>query len=106
MNSDISPDELLEALQAQERLQIVDVRSRLEFSAGHLPDAILMPVWKIPFDAPSSISDKSVRLVIYCEHGPRAVLARGIFKSLGYINSCCLSGHMQRWRRDGHEIRK
>ena len=42
---------------------------------------------------------KNRRVVVYCEHGPRAVLAREILSFMGYTSVGLLEGHMSGWRQ-------
>jgi hydroxyacylglutathione hydrolase len=44
--------------------------------------------------------------VVYCEHGPRAVLARSLFLMLGVRPVAYLKGHMSAWRQAGLPMEK
>ena len=94
---EISAHELLEQMQGDSPPLIVDVRSGFEYASGHLPGALHLPFWQIPMRAAGKISDKKASLVLYCQHGPRAVLAGFLLKRLGYQKVALLKGHMSRW---------
>ena len=101
MSSDppIAPERLLELIDTQAAPVIVDVRSRREFRAGHVPGAVNIPFWTIvSAPIPAKVEDP---LVVYCGHGPRAVAARRMLRWRGFRHVGLLSGHMSAWRAKG-----
>lgn len=80
---------------------VIDVRTGIEFRSGHIPGALHVPTWKILSGQGALPSDKGTELVILCELGPRAVIARLLIRLLGYRNTSLLDGHMAGWRRNG-----
>lgn len=102
----IEPDALVEKLAAGAQLLILDVRTKFEYTSGHLPGAVNLPFWKIPFSGSGFINGKDQEIVLYCEHGPRAVLAAKILGFMGYGKTVLLQGHMHRWRRERKELVK
>ena len=98
----MQPMDLLKRLKAKNPPAIIDVRSGFEFRAGHIPGAIHAPTWKILLRLAHIPADKDAELVVTCEHGPRAGLARGLLEAFGYRNVALLSGHMAGWRQAGH----
>ncbi|MBK5299164.1 MAG: rhodanese-like domain-containing protein [Vicinamibacteria bacterium] len=80
---------------------VVDARSAVEFRRGHVPGAIHVPFWAAAF-RPLQAVDPWTPLVVYCGHGPRAWMARALFRWRGVQNVCLLDGHMAGWRRAGH----
>ena len=85
---------------------IIDVRSGFEFAAGHIPGALHLPLLKCLFRVRQEVPDREREVVLYCEHGPRAGLVKGLLGALGYRSTRCLDGHMHRWRRDRRKIEK
>ena len=55
---------------------IIDVRSGMEFRAGHIPGALHCPLFKVVLRMAKLPVDKQKTLVLTCEHGPRAQLAK------------------------------
>lgn len=98
------PRELEKLLGSSRSPVIVDVRSRFEFAAGHLPDAIHLPFLRCLFKASRVLPDKSTAVVLYCEHGPRAQLVGSLLGVLGYRSVRLLGGHMHRWRKEKRKI--
>jgi rhodanese-related sulfurtransferase len=80
---------------------ILDVRSREEFTRGHVPGALHIPFWKLLRRAPAIPMSLDDPLVVYCEHGPRAWLAGAALKRRGFQRVVYLDGHMSAWRRAG-----
>jgi len=93
--------ELLERKKALTPPAVIDVRTGFEFKAGHISGAIHAPTWKILLKLARLPSDKNAELVVTCEHGPRAQLAKGLLGIFGYRNVDLLDGHMAGWRRAG-----
>lgn len=80
---------------------VLDVRSGLEFRAGHLPGAIHVPFWLVPSaDLPRSL-DPDKPVVVYCGHGPRARMAGVALRARGFRQVHYLAGHMTGWRQRG-----
>ena len=69
-------NELLKRIEAKSAPVIIDARSGLEFNRGHIPGAIHAPVLKILLKRARLPEDKNSELVITCEHGPRALIAK------------------------------
>jgi hydroxyacylglutathione hydrolase len=80
---------------------IVDVRTVFEFRAGHIEGAIHAQTWKILLRLAPLPDDKGAEMVLLCELGPRAMIAKALLGAFGYRNVSLLSGHMTGWRRSG-----
>jgi rhodanese-related sulfurtransferase len=98
--------ELAQRITSNSAPQVIDVRSGLEFKRGHIPGAIHAPVLKILLKRTSLPKDKDSELVITCEHGPRAMIAKTLLAIYGYRNATLLEGHMLGWRRAGLPLEK
>jgi len=99
--SHITATTLLGQIEAGTAPTILDVRSRREFAAGHVPGALHLPFWTLPArlsDIPSSPADP---IVVYCGHGPRAYMAGAVLRASGFRRVMYLAGHMLKWRRAG-----
>ncbi len=65
----------------------IDVREPFEFSAGHVENAINVPLGYISQDNESLQSiDKSTKVVLYCRSGARAEQAKSVLQSLGFTD--------------------
>ncbi len=95
----IEPEELLRQLDAGEAPFVLDVRTGLEYAAGHVPGAAHAPFQSIRAHLASLPSDRRTPLVVYCGHGPRAHIAAVLLRQLGFRNLTYLKGHWAGWRR-------
>ena len=97
----IDANALADAIVAQSAPTILDVRSAAEYRSGHIPGAVHMPFWLLPFRVRSLELQRDEPLVVYCGHGPRAHLARTALEREGFQQVMLLTGHMQAWRKAG-----
>lgn len=65
---------------------VIDVRSAAEYSSGHLPQAMNMPVEQIETSLPRRVKNKSQFLLLHCQSGMRSGIARKKLQGLGYEN--------------------
>jgi rhodanese-related sulfurtransferase len=102
----ITKNELTDQIQSGAPPTVVDVRSSDEYTEGHIPGAIHIPYWAV-FTRHSKIpSTHEEPLVIYCEHGPRAKLAKLAFRIVGFQEIRYLEGHMSSWKAENLSIEK
>ena len=97
----MQPQELANKIAAGKAPQIIDVRTGFEFRSGHITGALNAPIWKIMLRLTALPADKQTAMVVLCELGPRAVIAKAILGFIGYRNISLLDGHMAGWRRSG-----
>lgn len=83
-------DELKEARKTEGAV-IIDVRSRDEYSQGHIPGAISIPGDEIETIS-NTIPDKSTPLFIYCLRGSRSRRVAETLKTTGYTNVINMGG--------------
>ena len=94
---EIAATALAEAVTAGHAPQILDVRSAKEYRQGHIPGAVHVPFWMLPFRGRTLSLARDEPLVVYCGHGPRALIARTALERHGFNHVILLSGHMQVW---------
>lgn len=83
---------------------ILDVRSGIEYRSGHIPGAIHAPLTSVQSTIEQLAVGKKDFLVLVCEHGPRAQMAKFFLKINGYNNVKLLKGHMMSWRSAGRPM--
>jgi rhodanese-related sulfurtransferase len=98
--------ELLQRIKSNRAPVIVDARSEMEFKRGHIPGAINAPVRKILLNRARLPADRNLELVITCEHGQRAWMARKLLGFYGYHNTALLEGYLENWKKDGLPLEK
>jgi rhodanese-related sulfurtransferase len=97
----ISAEALLARIESGAAPTILDVRSRAEFAKGHVPGARHIPFWLMWQQIGELAIARDSELVVYCGHGPRAVIAGRALRWRGFTRISYLEGHFSRWRRDG-----
>jgi len=97
----IAPNDLVAQIDAGESPVVLDVRSKAEFDAGHVPGAVHVPFWQVAKSRALLPADTNEPLVVYCGHGPRAYMAGAALRRLGFSRISYLAGHMTRWKREG-----
>lgn len=66
---------------------ILDVRSKLEFLFGHLPDAVCIPVTQLPDGLLKRADVKpGSRILVYCASGTRSAMAANELRAAGYTS--------------------
>jgi rhodanese-related sulfurtransferase len=97
----IGAETLLARIESGATPVVLDVRSRMEYANGHVPGARHIPFWRIS----RRIGDLSIppdaELVVYCGHGPRAVMAARALRRYGFTRITYLDGHFSKWRSAG-----
>jgi rhodanese-related sulfurtransferase len=83
---------------------IIDVRSEYEYQAGHIPAALHISFWDTFFAEQLQSYSTAQPFVLYCEHGPRAGIAKWGLSMQGFENIRYLQGHMSAWRKAGLPI--
>ena len=66
--------------------QVIDVRTPAEYGAGHLPNAINVPLQLIEAGAPLPLKNKQQVLLLHCQGGVRSAKATKLLSGMGYVN--------------------
>ena len=88
----ISMEEGKKRIDAGTDALILDVRTQEEYDAGHIPDAVLLPIEEIREGNLEPIPDKDQTIMVYCWTGRRAEDASQILADQGYTNIICFGG--------------
>jgi hydroxyacylglutathione hydrolase len=83
---DVEADELMMDLPHDPNLVIVDVRKETEFDAGHLENAVNLPLQELTDIALLAQFEENQNLYIHCAGGYRSVIAASLFKKQGVDN--------------------
>ena len=70
----------------QQGAMIVDVRSPGEFRAGHLRNAVNIPLDELQDELPRRVADRNQVLLLHCLSGTRSGIARRQLLGMGYSN--------------------
>lgn len=97
----------VDVFQADERLakvpgiQLIDVRTRMEFDEGHLKGAKLMPVQD--FGSRISEIDKARPVLVYCRSGHRSAVAMQALLKQGF-DAVHMEGGIMAWQAAGKPV--
>ena len=97
----ISAEALLRRIDAGAAPVILDVRSRAEFARGHVPGAKHVPFWRVSRQIDTVVARRDAEVVVYCGHGPRAIVAGHALRRKGFARVAYLDGHFSQWRNAG-----
>lgn len=93
---ELSPDELL-GLLGPGGVQLVDVRTSLEFGGGHIEGAVSVPIIDFPSRWPSLGLDPARLVVTICLSAHRSIPAVRLLRGQGF-DAKQLKGGMLAWR--------
>ena len=82
----ISMDEAVEFMEEKSGYIILDVRRPDEFAAGHIPNAINVPLETIGNSEIPELPNKDQLILVYCRSGRRSKEAAEKLVALGYTN--------------------
>lgn len=95
------PVKEFEKVLQQDNVQLVDVRTPVEFSEAHIPGAININVMDISFqNLADSILRKNRPVALYCRSGKRSKKAAEILSKEGYIVYELADG-FNSWQEEG-----
>ncbi|MFQ3621106.1 MAG: rhodanese-like domain-containing protein [Spirochaetales bacterium] len=92
------PAKLVELVERKtEPFILVDVRTAEEYSSGHIPGALNIPVDSIGRNYPTQ--DKDALIILYCRSGNRSGAAKQILEQAGFKRLVNFGG-VNRWPKD------
>jgi phage shock protein E len=100
----ISPAELQTRQASDEAPVVIDVRTPMEFSSGHIPGAVNIPYDEIgarisELDAPHGVA-------LYCMMGPRARKGEAALFDAGYRSVVHVEGGLSAWKAEGLPVER
>jgi rhodanese-related sulfurtransferase len=80
---------------------VIDVRTHMEYDAGHIDGAVNVPITELKSRLDSLELQKGHPVVAVCRAAHRSIPAVRLFKRFGIVNSCQLQGGMLAWNNAG-----
>lgn len=84
------------------QVHVIDVRSRAEWQAGHIPGAQHIPLGDLSGQAKSLPGDRPV--VVHCQGGARSAIAASVLQAQGRTDVLNLAGGFTEWRASGQRV--
>ena len=95
--TEVSAAQVKADLDAGKKFILLDVRSKEEFDAGHLPNAKNISRGLLEFLIGQPIPDKNSNIILYCRTGGRSALATLVLNEMGYKNAKNMAGAFKAW---------
>ena len=83
---------------------LLDVREPDEYSAGHAPNAKLVPLGQLSSRLQELATYKDKPIVVMCRSGRRSAQAVSILKDAGFSQVSNVQGGIQSWENAGLEV--
>lgn len=84
-------EKAVEEAQKNPAVHLVDVRTREEYLAGHLPNSILLPLGDV-YQLEDDVPNKEDVIYVYCRSGSRSAQACRMFREMGYTHVINIGG--------------
>jgi len=84
----ITQEQAKSIIDSQKNIVILDVRTKQEFVAEHIPNSICIPVEEITASdtPPKELKDKNQTVLVYCRSGRRSKIAARHLADMGFKN--------------------
>jgi len=99
----INPEEAAALLDAEEAV-LVDVRSHADYEAGHIANAINIPVESEDLEALIASLDHDKPVMVYCSRGGQSAACAKILEEKGFKKIYDLDGGLSSWEASGRKI--
>ena len=96
--TDISVIEAYNLTENTSNLFILDVRTKDEYSSGHLNSSYLIPYTEISSRQEELPENKSQPFLVYCRSGRRSAIASGSLADLNYTTIFNMLGGFTEWK--------
>lgn len=95
-----------QALIADQKATVLDVRTPEEFAEGHIPNAKNVDFFSKSFRETLEKLDKDAPIVMHCQSGGRSGQALPIFKEMGFTKVFHMNGGFSAWSKAGLPVAK
>jgi rhodanese-related sulfurtransferase len=88
----------------RESAMLVDVRSEADFRAGHITNAINIPLDQIEVQINKITSNSKKNIIVYCQKGVRSAQAFRLLNKLGLPKLYTIEGGLDAWLKNNLPI--
>jgi rhodanese-related sulfurtransferase len=82
------------ALDKDQDIHLIDVRTREEYREGHIPGSLHVSLDQLPWQLEQKLTNKAARIFVYCLSGSRSSQACRFLQRQGYNNVTNIGGIM------------
>lgn len=97
---ELTPEDLAQRLASGATVQLLDVRTALEYRQGHIAGAVHVPLLNLASTLPRLGLDPQLPVAAICKTAHRSIPAVRLLEAEGF-RAFQLAGGMDRWRRLG-----
>ncbi|MGL6277938.1 MAG: rhodanese-like domain-containing protein [Gaiella sp.] len=101
----VPPVEARQVIEENE-VEVLDVRTPEEFSAGHLAGATLIDFYEPDFEQRIDELDRDTAYVVYCRSGNRSGQAAALMRELGFTAVTDVDGGIEAWEAAGLPVER
>ena len=83
---------------------LLDVRSKAEFNAAHLPGALNIERGRLEWIVPNIIKKTDRKIYVYCQDGRRSGFATERLIEMGYTNTSHIAEGFEGWVKAGYYV--
>jgi phage shock protein E len=98
--------EEFDKLRADKSAVVLDVRTKKEFEAGHIPGAMNLDINAPDFHEKIAKLDKSKTYLVHCAAGVRSAKACNAMDKLSFTNLVNLDAGLNAWQKAGKPVEK
>lgn len=95
LSKEISYEEAIKIIREHNESILIDVRSCQEFTEGHLPGAISIPVYDLARNIGNVAKKRDNIIILYCQTGGRSKKAAKILADLCYTSVFTIKGGLE-----------
>lgn len=95
-----------EKMRAAKTNVVLDVRTKKEYDAGHVPGAVLIDFNSPDFEKKIATLDKDKTYLVHCAAGGRSAKASAKMGALNFKSVYNLEGGYRAWEKAGHKPQK
>lgn len=92
------------ALNAESKVQLIDVRTQQEYSTGHIAGSLNWDIENGDFKSNLSSLDKNRPVLVYCAVGGRSATAARTLQEAGFMQVLDLKGGIKAWKAAGQPL--
>ncbi len=100
----ISAKNFKKIIETDSEFVLLDVRSKAEFNAAHLPGALNIERGRLEWVVPDIIKKTDRTIYVYCQDGRRSGFATERLIQMGYTNTIHVSDGFEGWVTAGYYV--